>query len=219
MTNEQLESYIDSLNQNQITDYIFRTMLTKEVDLAKVWTELPNGNISNQGSYDIYFIKNFNNTYVAAVLDMHHDLHVFVKAEHRKKGYLSKAINEVILPHLACNGRDKQKITFEDKKMGNYFMKNWGFTIIDEHNAERSLAELTANNEIINDCYQISYSDYQRMQAKIRTARLHITMVKEQLEATFGKLDDSNIAYLEYELQKLEDDVFNLIEERQGNLY
>ena len=56
------------------------------------------------------------------------------------------------------------------------------------------------------------------MKPKIGKARLYITMVKEQLEASIGKMNNSDIDYLENELRDLESYVFDLIEEHQGSL-
>lgn len=218
MTNESIEGYIDSLNRNEFDSFIFRTMLSDTVDLAKVWANEPRGDVSNEGSYNFYFIKNDEGMYVAAVLDMYSDLHVFVKKEYRKKGYLSSAINEVVLPHIGSTGRKKQVITFEDPYVGQYCVRNWGFSMVGELSAEKSLTCYHDLEPIPHKGYKLSYSDFKDIAAKIGKARLYITMVKEQLEASLGEIDDSEVSYIEHELLTLDDRVLTLIEDVQGDL-
>jgi len=218
MTDNEIENYIDLLNNNEFSDFIFRSILSEYVDFAKVWAKEPQGNVANEGSYDFYFIKNNDHKYVAAVFDMHSDLHVFVKQEYRKKGHLSRAINEAILPHLASIGRENQIVTFNDPSTGEYCVKNWGFILLDQSTAEISLTSFNSNSPHIHKGYKLSYSDFESMKPKIGKARLYITMVKEQLEASIGKMNNSDIDYLENELRDLESYVFDLIEEHQGSL-
>lgn len=218
MTHDDIESYIDSLNQNNFGSFIFRSKLSDNVDYAKVWPDEPRGDISNEGSYDFYFVKNDKGVYVAAVADMYSDLHVFVKEEHRKKGYLSKAINESILPHICSKGRKKQVVTFEDPLIGEYVVKNWGFTLINNTKAERDLECFKEGPALEIRGYKLSYSDFELIRTKIGRARLYITMVKEQLDASLGQLEDSEIDFFEHELLNLDDYVLGLIERVQGQL-
>lgn len=218
MTNESIEGYIDSLNRNEFSCFIFRSMLSDKVDFAKVWAEEPQGNVSNEGSYKFYFIKNNEGIYVAAVLDMYADLHVFVKSEHRKKGHLSSAINEVILPHIGRTGREKQIVTFQEPSIGEYCVRNWGFSMTGELSAEKSLTCYHDLEPMPYKGYELAYSDYENMATKIGKARLYITMVKEQLEASLGDIEGTDVDYIEQELFELGDRVLTLIEEAQGDL-
>jgi hypothetical protein len=218
MTNESIEGYIDALNRNEFSEHIFRSILSDTVDYAKVWTDEPRGNVVNEGSYNFYFIKNNVGVYVAAVLDMYSDLHVFVKKEYRKKGILSAAMNNVILPHLSNTGRDKQVVTFEDPNVGNYCVRNWGFALLDDLSAEKNLSGCSSGEQKSLKGYKLHYSDFEKIRAKIGKARLYITMVKEQLEASLGDIPDNDVEYLEQELFNLDDRVLTLIEELQGEL-
>jgi len=218
MTNEDIESLIDSLNRNEFSDHIFRSRISDQVDYAKVWTEEPKGNMTNEGSYSFYFIKNSEGTYVAAVADMCSDLHVFVKDEYRKKGHLCSAMNEVILPHISLTGRVKQVITFEDPSIGKSCVKNWKFSLTSKTSAEKSLACYQGTELMNPEGYKISYADFVTISTRIKKARLYITMVKEQLNASLIRTEDSDIEYLEQELFDLDDRVLSLIEDTQGDL-
>src|SRR5688500_5110900 len=104
MTNNQIEKLIDALNTGQMADHIFRVSISPNVDYAFVWIKAPD--INQAPPYHFYFIKNENGIFVAAVLDIYEDLHLFVKEEHRKQGHLCRAMNDSIFPHLRwCRGR------------------------------------------------------------------------------------------------------------------
>ena len=94
MTNESIERLIDALNAHEMRDRIFRASLSASVEYAKVWLNEPKGVAGNEGSYEFFFIKNETGVYVAAVLDMYNDLHVFVKEAYRRKGYLTRSLSE-----------------------------------------------------------------------------------------------------------------------------
>lgn len=215
MTNDNIEKYIDCLNRNEFGSTIFRTSLSTTVDFAKVWPVEP---VVNGESHKFYFVKNEEGVYIAAVLDMYSDLHVYVKTEYRKKGYLSSAINEVILPDIGRTGREKQVVTFEDPEIGEYCVRNWGFFLVNESSAEKSLSSYHGLSAFPCKGYRITRKDYVGINKKIQKARLYITMVKEQLEASLGEIEDSDVAYMEYELFNLDDRVLTLIEDLQGNL-
>ena len=216
MTDENIERLIDALNAHEMRDRIFLAALTEHVDVAKVWMEQPQGRAGNEGSDDYFFIKNGEGTYVAAVLDMNHDLHVFVKKTHRKQGHLSQAIRTVILPKLYQDGRKHQKITFEDPEIGAYCERRWGFRVISDTSAELDLSIFATCPSIAAEGYKLSREDFSEMKVKINKARLYLTMVKEQLQVAFGHCDGVYIDQLIYDISPLDDDILALIESKQG---
>src|SRR5713101_144734 len=145
MKNRQIAKLIDDVNAGQMADRIFRTKLAPTVEYALVWLNEPN--VGNEGSYEFYFVLNDDGLIVAAVYDMHDrpglcapdDLHAFVKKANRKKGHLSKALNDVILPYLYQQGRTQQEVTFENPKNGDYCERNWGFSITGPTSAKKDL--------------------------------------------------------------------------------
>lgn len=126
MTDESIERLIDALNARQMCNRIFLTPLSETVDLAKVWLNEPQGGGLGEGSSKFFFIKNETGLYVAAVLNMTSDLHVFVKEEHRGKEHLSKAMKAMILPKLYQEGTTTQTITFKNSYLADRCLSNWG---------------------------------------------------------------------------------------------
>jgi len=111
MTDQNLIAIIEKLNNREQKNLIFLRPLTHEVDYAKVWENTPSKTdaiFSPDLPYSFYFIKNDLGNYVAAVLDMSHDLHWIVIPEFRSNGFLSKSLRETILFHL-FKDRDEQK--------------------------------------------------------------------------------------------------------------
>lgn len=217
MTNEDVECLIDSLNDNT-NELIFISKLYGNVDLAKVWTSEPKGDIANESSYPFYFIKNDEGTYVAAVLDMGSDLHVFVKKEYRKKGYLSQAMNEIILPYLYQTGRKKQIITFIDPRIGDYVEKLWGFKLINEKEAEKDLSCFEGTEKIVPQPRSITSEEFKSIKRKIDKARLYLIMASEHVESVCGIGKDASLIDLAQDILWLDDEVLNFIEDKQGPL-
>jgi hypothetical protein len=113
--------------------------------------------IDNFGSYRFFFVKNETKRYVAAVLDMYHDLHWYVVPEYRKNGYLTTALRESILPYLFYDEREVQRITIEKDSIGekNYLNSKkvalkLGFKAINNSESEFELKQSDFNWEYEN---------------------------------------------------------------------
>lgn len=110
------------LNKRQRKEHTFIRKLTKNIDLAKVYTETPKMTDSLSSNdlipYTFYCIKNENGQYISIVLDMSRDLHWFVKKEYRGNGYLTKALRNSILPFIFQQERDEQRITISKYEIG-----------------------------------------------------------------------------------------------------
>lgn len=118
MTTQELNSFINKLNNKKTKQSIYISQLGPNVDFGKVWPKPVNTTISELDvPYNVYFIKNEEGFYVGCVLDMVNDLHWYIKLKYRKKGYLTKSMKDFILPHLA-NERNIQAISI-DKEIGN----------------------------------------------------------------------------------------------------
>lgn len=117
MTIQELNSFINKLNNKKTKESIYISQLGPNVDFGKVWVKSVNSTISEwDAPYNVYFIKNEEGFYIGCVLDMVNDLHWYIKVKYRKKGYLTKAMKDFILPHLS-NDRDVQTISI-DKEIG-----------------------------------------------------------------------------------------------------
>jgi hypothetical protein len=136
MSDEGIEELLKSLNKNQYQNNILLKSISSKVDFAFVWTEstnsyseLINRNLDKDyypmktycSDYNsMYFIKDVEGEmgqYVAAVVDMKQDLHWFVVERCRKQGHLTRALNEVILPHLFLD-RKEQRVTINEFQLG-----------------------------------------------------------------------------------------------------
>ncbi|APS39784.1 GNAT family N-acetyltransferase [Salegentibacter sp. T436] len=163
MTEREIRKYIDRLNKGKAGESIFTRQINKYVDVAKVWPEQPKITdkiIGNSGSYRFFFLKNESKEYVGAVLDMYSDLHWYIVPKHRKKGYLTKALREAILPYIFYDDREVQRLTIDYCAIGD---KNYsdsrgvaiklGFKAINEIETEFELnkTEFNWNNENLNE--------------------------------------------------------------------
>lgn len=121
MREDEIKRYIERLNNEDFAETIFLRQVNKFVDFARVWEKEPELNDSinlNIPSYRFFFIKNENRKYVGAVLDMTKDLHWYILEEERKKGHLTKALREAIIPYLFYDKeedfeREIQRITIQ----------------------------------------------------------------------------------------------------------
>lgn len=103
MTDQTIHDLLMKLNHSKTSEYVFKRPIGKRVEVAKVWLERFTmlDFVSNDiGDYRFFLIQNEEGSYVAAILDMHSDLHWYVLPEYRKKGYLTRALQSVILPFL-----------------------------------------------------------------------------------------------------------------------
>jgi hypothetical protein len=208
MTDEDIEQLIDALNRGEMREYVFRTCLSSNVDFAKVWCRDPVGGIMNEGSYDFFFIKNENGKYIGAVSDMHNDLHAFVKKLSRKRGYLKKAMDEIILPKLYQSGRKKQRVTFEDPSMGDYCVKHLGFTLTGSFEAEKDLSVYSDVLKIVGCGTGLSKEEFRDIHIKIGRAKLYLSMICEQLEMGYNsEYDSSHIFEIKRQLGRLENEI------------
>jgi hypothetical protein len=120
MTEKEIRKYINLLNKGVAVDSIFLRQINQLVEVAKVWSAEPKitDNISgNFCSYRFFFIKNELKEYVGAVFDMHNDLHWYIVPKFRKKGNLSRALKEAILPYI-FEERETQKISIDRNAIG-----------------------------------------------------------------------------------------------------
>lgn len=218
MTNDSIEALIDLLNARvpptRARDRIFIRPMTDEVDFAHVWHEEPRGGIGLEGSYEFYFIKDGSQQYVAAVLDMHSDLHAFTKEAHRKGGHISRALNSVILPKFWQEGRKTQKVTYQDQEAAPRLLQRLGFTATGPGAAEKDLSVYANVPKIAVRRQPLDAAEYKAMKIDIDRAKLYLKMVKERLQLAYGDLDDEIcLDELIYgHIGKLDDRILNVIQ-------
>lgn len=211
MKNDSIEQLIDALNRGELREHAFLARLSDVVHFAKVWMEDPKGGIAGEGSYEFFFITNSSPLYVAAVLDMGNDLHVFVKEEHRGKGHLTKAMHEIILPWLFQSGRRKQRVTFQETDVLDYCVRNWGFSQTANLEAEKDLSVYSENPKITLDHKGLSWESVSGIREKTDRAKLYLQMVREQVELAYGDCSELYIDMIQQDIESLSDEIEDLI--------
>ena len=193
MNTEEIQEYIDRINSNSFQNTIFIRPINKSVIISRVWRKDPfdQNKIENNNRGNLFFfIKNEENFVVGAVLDMRHDLHWYLTPKFRKKGYLTKALKEVIIPYIFCNDfdeRNEQEISIKK-------------TFLEEinYNSSRKVAESlgfkTINDEetkflLKNENFDWSYHNENQSNTFIDNDRFEF--LKSKL--TFIKLNLKNI--------------------------
>lgn len=160
MTEREIRKYINRLNNGKASESIFTRQISEYVDVAMVWSEQPKITdtiIGNFSSNRFFFIKNDLNEYVGAVLDMSNDLHWYIVPKHRKKGHLTNALKESILPYIFYDERETQRLTIdfemiEEKKYSDSksVAIKLGFKAINETETEFKLNKTDFNWEYEN---------------------------------------------------------------------
>ncbi len=201
MSDQEIKEYIDRLNTQQSNETIFSRRLNKSVEIAKVWEKEPEiDDDFNIKSYRFFFIQNDNRKYVAAVIDMIKDLHWFVLEAERKKGQLTKALREAILPYLFDEGRDSQRITIK-KGIGDENYKNskkvatqLGFKSINEDETIFELSKNDFNWEFENlkeENYQIKPERKKELRKRILFAYRSLMKISDELSMAYD--DDKGL--------------------------
>lgn len=213
MQEREIRKYIDRLNNRKAGESIFTRQISKTVDVAKVWTEQPKMTdkiIGNFSSYRFFFIKNELNKYVGAVLDMYHDLHWYVVPKNRKKGYLTTALKESILPYLFYDERQRQRITIEEGVIGekNYLNSKrvafkLGFKVINEIETEFELkhSDFNWDNENIEEINSnINSGRFEELRKRAFYAYKTLYKISDELLMTVN--DDKELKEVADEVKK-----------------
>lgn len=156
MTEKQIIQLINKLNRFPNFKDCIKVGIGKNVELAHIWD---NDGFSESHIPYTYFLIKENNKYIGAVLYMTHDLHWVIVPKQRKKGHLSRALKQIILPYLLEEtDRFEQKITIKRNQIGetNYqnslkVALNVGFKQIDEENL------VFDYNSLDEDEYQLDF--------------------------------------------------------------
>jgi hypothetical protein len=117
MTTLEIENIINKLNNEDTSDTIFKRNIGNNVEFAIVWDSIPSPNDpldNNFEGHKFFLIKNDNNRYVAAIYLLQEELLWYVLPSERKKGILTKALQESIISYLFDLNNDKPiRITIE----------------------------------------------------------------------------------------------------------
>lgn len=192
MTEETIKSLIERLDAGTATDHVFVRPIAPNISFGNVWPEFPDGDDPIPKGWEFYFIHaSEGGPCVAAVFVMDAvDLHVFVKPEYRRKGLMTNALRDVILPHIMLE-RSEQRVTFESVEARGLIEKV-GFDILDDKNA-RITREKCAQTEFpeIEDL-RFTKSRLEAIQRRIGIATTLLRMAKDECSLYFDGdlLDD-----------------------------
>ncbi|MEQ8532675.1 MAG: hypothetical protein RIF36_19920 [Imperialibacter sp.] len=194
MTEREIRKYIDRLNSEKADELIFTRPISKTVDVAKVWTEQPkmtDNIVGNFRSFRFFFIRDDSGQYIGAVLDMYQDLHWYVVPKSRKRGHLTTALKESILPYLFCDGRESQTITIEKDAIGekNYLSSKGvaiklGFEPRNEEETEFELKPTDLNWDNVNleeDNVRISSERFEILRKRVFYAYKMLCKISDEL--------------------------------------
>ncbi len=205
MKHTSIRNFITLLNTGKIDYRVFRRTLKDNVEYAKVWPNDPLRNYDFALPYHFFLIKSSDGKYIGAVLDMgKENLHAYIFNQHRKKGYLTNAMNNVILPFLYQTGRQKQTFEFENPNLGEHFVKKYGFKKIDRNHAEIDLTEYQNALPIKSKGKDLTVEEINNIIGRFESVRSCLRMIKDQLDTAYGEckeicldhlVDQSHIAY------------------------
>lgn len=115
MSEETIISIINKLNRYPNYKKCIKHSISKNVELAHIWIE---NSIYKHSPKTFFLIRN-ENEYVGAVLDMKIDLHWVTLPQHRRKGYLTTALKEAIIPYLfSVVEREELMISINELQIG-----------------------------------------------------------------------------------------------------
>lgn len=224
MNDETIRDLLRKLNKRTGKNLIFKNSIGENVELAKVW-------IWKMGEYfykdQVFFlIKNQGGKYVAAVYGLN-KFHWYTLYEERRKGYLSKALRDLIIPFLWGPNRQEIHDPFEisisrgigPKNFESSFClaKSLGFKVDEENDYKTKLLlsyddfahDELATPVMIPDLDQDS--GIRLLEKSQRLVDLFL-QIKGELEIRLGEevLDDfDQIPDLKYKMERIIDDHFS----------
>lgn len=229
MTEENLQNLIDKLNSTgNYKEQIFLRQISENVFLSKVSSEINHPEIKPYSFRTFFFVSNESREFVGAIEDRGiNDLHWFITKESRKKGYLTKALKETIIPYIFYDENkdyDRQKITIDKNNLSetNYLNSrkvaiNLGFKALneDETNFELIKGSFDWSNENITEKNKlISRERTDLLKEKVSNLHYEFEKICCELEMSYGNEDDLLEQLLEisksikYSRMKVDDLVF-----------
>lgn len=188
MKDEEIENIIDSVNDGSSIDYVFSHPLKDNVSFAKVWSHEAEQRIREFTGYNFYLIRDDNRQCIGAIFEMgEFDLHGWMKESFRRKGLMSKALREIVLPHIFSNGRREQKITFRSGDVPALaLIKKVGFDILEETKAMISAGAVprVEFDPIVHT--GIDADRAKLLETKLLHAACALRMVRDELEIKLG---------------------------------
>ena len=221
MTEKEIHKYIVRLNNLKPVKTIFKRKISPTVEIAKVWKNRPKRSDKIQTDfrpYFFFFIKNERQEYIGAVYDMEDNLHWYVLPKYRKKGYLTKALKEAIIPYIFDYRREDSKIQISISASESSYSdsvnvaKSLNFKQVDQCGLTFELHENDfdfSNSKLIVENQKMSKDHMEELVKNFQFHYRSLLMISNELEMTFDyeTLSEhlSNIKYCSCHI----DDLYN----------
>jgi hypothetical protein len=193
LTDKYIIQLINNLNRFPNHKDCVKVGIGKNIELAHIWEKEV---FSDSHKPYTYFLIKENEKYVGAVLDMSHDLHWVILPKHRKKGHLSKALKQVILPYLLEETvRLEQKISIKRYEIGEINYQNSlkvalsvGFKQLDEENLVFDYDALDEEEYQLDYQYKgLSEEDFNICINELQKLAKQINIIGSKIELGYGK--------------------------------
>ena len=192
MTAKSIIAIINILNINPNYNNCIKNSISNTVELAHIWIEKSRYKHRPQ----TFFLIKEGNEYVGAVLDMITDLHWVVLPKHRKKGHLTTALKETILPYLFVHlERENQTITIKESEIGQ---KNFqhslntalqvGFRKVDNDNYILKEDDFDYSNEKLDIKYKgLEDEEIEGICIELKAIARNVSVINSKIELSLGQ--------------------------------
>ena len=224
MTDKTMQAVIDHFNGKNSKAFIASHPIGDNIEYGVVWKDIDFNKLGDVSPYRFYFIKNENGKCIGAVLDMNMDLHWYITQAARKKGFLTKALSQAILPHLS-RIRKEQVITINRDDIGDDNFEASlktanlaGFKMVGEMKDKIECRQKLSKYRkvILSETYSgITYDEMVKHREKMNIVIGNLWQIKTEMEMKLGASNltrelDRYIDKLElYRGLKLDDAVYN----------
>ncbi|GGA88042.1 hypothetical protein GCM10008015_30780 [Flavobacterium palustre] len=191
MKSSSITSIINKLNRKSYYKNCIKHSISKNVDFAHIWIE----NSRLKHSPKPFFLIKKDNEYVGAVLDMTTDLHWVILPEHRKKGYLTTALTEAIIPYLfRIVEREELNITINELEIGKENYDNSlstalkvGFKKVDDTTFILEEYDFDFSNEELDIKYQgIEDDEIEDICTELKAIAKKLSVINSKIELSLG---------------------------------
>lgn len=188
MDDRRIEGIINRLNTGDDPGCSLLRPISEFVDYGKIWRSKPDGSASTSHGCEFFVIRNASGEYVAAVhvMDGESDLYAYVKPGHRRKGIMSQALTDAILPYLRFLGREFQPVTI-DSIAGLELAKKVGFSISTDSMAATIDLSQVADVEFPEwEPRRLDEERRREIDREIRMASQMLNRIADEFEFTFA---------------------------------
>lgn len=192
MTEKSIIAILNGLNRNPNYRNCIKHSISKDVELAHIWIEK---SIYKHSPKTFFLIKK-DNEYVGAVLDMNSDLHWVILPKYRKKGNLTNALKEAIIPYLfSVVGREALNISINELEIGKKNYDNSlitalkvGFKKVDDKNFILEQNDFDFSNEELDINHKgLSDVEIEDICKELKAIAKKVSIINSKLEISLGQ--------------------------------